>query len=660
MGVNLIIYPSLKLILVSLAFIAGIFVIGTKNAIISVFNLIVLYILVAFYLIYMGITYLGISYIIVYIGAIAILFLFVIMMIDVEIIEKKSNNYLPLLFLLLGGFIISLKKILYNIGVIKIKSLSYEKQDTFLIDCANERLFNRISQSDIHEDKVISPLISSDSEKENVLISSDSEKENVAEFLKDLIWKINDNCQGFESWAEKEAQSGLENSNIIHGTGYWDDYGEDDDLVIEVVDNDSPFSFEDWESIKEFNETAILTFLDDIVNFKKLGNQEDIILAIDTLLKEEGHSEYIKYLLNKMKTIIIPEMEVYDINNEEDTENQEYDIKSKEENSNDDVSSVLDEDDNKFNLDVNELLENVNLMIEDNILKIEKVPVPDLSDLIGMSTYNDNNYLLIIPDWDSAINRITQISAIGDVLYSVYHSYIYIVSVILLLGMIGAIILTAESNIHRRIMNIRKPKLKSSNIFSGFFIFPEILNIIRFNYYFYKEEYNNKYKLYRDVKNSVILNKEYPIHITLSGYIPLFVLNNNNIHSEDIIGNLIYFIISNVFIGLLLLIINSFFSLSVKYLEKGGGFECGFTSFIQTRERFNIIFYRVSLLFLVFDLEIILIFPYPALYQKNQNISKNNVLAFLYILIVGFIYELKEGALNIVKKAHSTEINIRD
>jgi NADH-quinone oxidoreductase subunit A len=226
--------------------------------------------------------------------------------------------------------------------------------------------------------------------------------------------------------------------------------------------------------------------------------------------------------------------------------------------------------------------------------------------------------------------------------------------------MIGAIILTAESNIHRRIMNIRKPKLKSSNVFSGFFIFPEILKIIRFNYYFYKEEYNNKYKLYRDVKKSVILNKEYPIHITLSGYIPLFIHNNNNIHSEDILGNLIYFIISNVFIGLLLLIINSFFSLSVKYLEKGGGFECGFTSFIQTRERYNIIFYRVSLLFLVFDLEIILIFPYPALYQKNQNISKNNVLAFLYILIVGFIYELKEGALNIVKKAHSTEINIKD
>ena len=129
-------------------------------------------------------------------------------------------------------------------------------------------------------------------------------------------------------------------------------------------------------------------------------------------------------------------------------------------------------------------------------------------------------------------------------------------------------------------------------------------------------------------------------------------------YSEGILGNLIYFVIANILIGLLLLFINSYFSLSVKYLEKGGGFECGFTSFVQTRERFNIIFYRVSLLFLVFDLEIILAFPYMAIYQKNQNISKNNILAFLYILIVGFIYELKEGALNIVKTAHSSDIKV--
>src|SRR5215471_2498234 len=122
-----------------------------------------------------------------------------------------------------------------------------------------------------------------------------------------------------------------------------------------------------------------------------------------------------------------------------------------------------------------------------------------------------------------------------------------------------------------------------------------------------------------------------------------FIYSNNYIGNISI--NLKYYIIANLLIGLLLLFINSYFSLSVKYLEKGGGFECGFTSFVQTRERFNVIFYRVSLLFLIFDLEIILAFPYPAIHQKNQEISKSNLLVFLYILVIGFVYELKEGAL---------------
>src|SRR5215471_8431684 len=132
---------TLKSLLPLFAVIAGIFVISTKNAIISVFNLIVLYILVAFYLIYIGMTYLGISYIIIYIGAIAILFLFIIMMIDIEVVEKRNNNYLPLLFLLLCGFFFSLKKILYNIGLIKIKSVTF-KEELVLTDNGYGKLFN--------------------------------------------------------------------------------------------------------------------------------------------------------------------------------------------------------------------------------------------------------------------------------------------------------------------------------------------------------------------------------------------------------------------------------------------------------------------------------------------------------------------------------------
>jgi NADH-ubiquinone oxidoreductase chain 3 len=176
--------------------------------------------------------------------------------------------------------------------------------------------------------------------------------------------------------------------------------------------------------------------------------------------------------------------------------------------------------------------------------------------------------------------------------------------------------------------------------------------------YNYIDIIKNNNEVLNTRKLGKVLN--YKVLVNKSAFIPSFsyILNTDNIYSEDIMGNLTYFILANIIIALLLLAINSYFSISVKYLDKGGGFECGFTSFVQTRERFNVIFYRVSLLFLVFDLEIILAFPYTVIYQKNQNISKNNVIAFLYILIVGFIYELKEGALNIVKKAHSTEINI--
>src|SRR3984893_14554576 len=157
MGLDLFFsYPTLKCLIMILAIIAGIFVIATKNAIISVFNLIVLYILVAFYLIYIGITYLGISYIIVYIGAIAILFLFVIMMIDIEVVEKKNNNYLPLLFFLLGGFLLTLKNILYNLGIIKIKSLSFKVEDKLLIDEEKGMLFNINPRSQFSTEKLVS------------------------------------------------------------------------------------------------------------------------------------------------------------------------------------------------------------------------------------------------------------------------------------------------------------------------------------------------------------------------------------------------------------------------------------------------------------------------------------------------------------------------
>ena len=91
-GLNII-----NLSVLSLTFFTALAVIFSSNPVVSVFNLIILYVIVALYLMYLGITYIGVSYIIIYIGAIAILFLFIIMMIDVEITFKKYGNYIPLL-----------------------------------------------------------------------------------------------------------------------------------------------------------------------------------------------------------------------------------------------------------------------------------------------------------------------------------------------------------------------------------------------------------------------------------------------------------------------------------------------------------------------------------------------------------------------------------
>jgi NADH-ubiquinone oxidoreductase chain 6 len=76
----------------------GLFVIITKNPIISVFFLIILFLSVSIYLILTGIVYIGISYLLVYIGAVSILFLFTLMLIDIRISEllTETNNNLYL------------------------------------------------------------------------------------------------------------------------------------------------------------------------------------------------------------------------------------------------------------------------------------------------------------------------------------------------------------------------------------------------------------------------------------------------------------------------------------------------------------------------------------------------------------------------------------
>ena len=79
--------------------------------------------------------------------------------------------------------------------------------------------------------------------------------------------------------------------------------------------------------------------------------------------------------------------------------------------------------------------------------------------------------------------------------------------------------------------------------------------------------------------------------------------------------------------------------------EKNSAYECGFEPFKDSRGEFDIRFYLVAILFVIFDLEIMFLFPWSITLVKLGALGFWSMMIFLGILTVGFIYEWKKGAL---------------
>lgn len=79
--------------------------------------------------------------------------------------------------------------------------------------------------------------------------------------------------------------------------------------------------------------------------------------------------------------------------------------------------------------------------------------------------------------------------------------------------------------------------------------------------------------------------------------------------------------------------------------EKNSAYECGFEAFSDARRRFDVRFYLVSILFIIFDLEIVFLFPWAVTLGHIGWIGFGSMMFFLGVLTVGFIYEWKKGAL---------------
>ncbi|MBT9382537.1 NADH-quinone oxidoreductase subunit A [Pseudooceanicola sp. CBS1P-1] len=79
--------------------------------------------------------------------------------------------------------------------------------------------------------------------------------------------------------------------------------------------------------------------------------------------------------------------------------------------------------------------------------------------------------------------------------------------------------------------------------------------------------------------------------------------------------------------------------------EKVSAYECGFNAFDDARMKFDVRFYLVSILFIIFDLEIAMLFPWAVAFKDLSMTGFWSMMVFLAVLTVGFLYEWKKGAL---------------
>ncbi|MCK8782804.1 NADH-quinone oxidoreductase subunit A [Roseomonas sp. NAR14] len=82
------------------------------------------------------------------------------------------------------------------------------------------------------------------------------------------------------------------------------------------------------------------------------------------------------------------------------------------------------------------------------------------------------------------------------------------------------------------------------------------------------------------------------------------------------------------------------------YAEKLSTYECGFEPFDDTRRRFDVRFYLVAILFIIFDLEVAYLFPWAVSLSGIGWFGFLSMFAFLGVLTVGFVYEWRKGALD--------------
>src|SRR4026209_2872223 len=108
---------------------------------------------------------------------------------------------------------------------------------------------------------------------------------------------------------------------------------------------------------------------------------------------------------------------------------------------------------------------------------------------------------------------------------------------------------------------------------------------------------------------------------------------------------LVVFIAVALGIGLALLIAPFLVAFQQPDPEKLSAYECGFNAFDDARMKFDVRFYLVAILFIIFDLEVAFLFPWAVAFGELGVFGYWSMMVFLAVLTIGFMYEWKKGAL---------------
>tara|TARA_B100000029_G_scaffold447031_1_gene468539 strand:- start:705 stop:1073 length:369 start_codon:yes stop_codon:yes gene_type:complete len=109
---------------------------------------------------------------------------------------------------------------------------------------------------------------------------------------------------------------------------------------------------------------------------------------------------------------------------------------------------------------------------------------------------------------------------------------------------------------------------------------------------------------------------------------------------------IILFLIIAIILSFGFIVVNFLFSPKKPDPEKLSTYECGFEPFSDSRMEFDVRFYLVAILFIIFDLEIAFLFPWAISLGQIGFLGFISMMIFLLILTVGFVYEWKKGALD--------------